>query len=547
VIAILENGEKAEGIVREKTSFSERYANGVFVPATSRYLVSIDADAASKREAMDVQVDGSNIYRDRRNFSKLLLRSFLKGTMQKEQWHGAPWIVKPNLAQEYDIPTEVPQHLNHRAVMAERKNLQAMQKRTEPIDQTTFFNYLASKQRPLEVRPLPGGKGSGKNHRFIQQDIGKYIHKNGEPNLVHYQITPGGTPIPMLPPGEGSPPLSGQQFLPGNHRPMPSHNFQSSQFHPVANAQYLAKDEVLPTPPPPPIKFPCEDTEVPPRKDAQPRPRLRFFSADTPSGEVIEDSAHPGLKQSSVGTLLEIWDSLNVHSEVFILDSFTVDDFAEAMRFMSSEVQCELLDEVHCAVLKQLVDDQGKVQVSLPEFEPSDSEGDGEEEAEEEESVEPSPEPQFRRTTRSSLRKEEAEALKQRTPTPEPAEVHQASGMQGERPWIERLKERDFRDGGWQVILVGLLHQISLMPRKRELCDKILSILAPMDKEPTAETARVQYFAELDVNLRLEALQIITQLAVGSPALRKHLDAMSAEMTELRKKKIEQQRLKKDM
>jgi hypothetical protein len=253
------------------------------------------------------------------------------------------------------------------------------------------------------------------------------------------------------------------------------------------------------------------------------------------------------LKISSVGTLLEIWDSLNVHSEVFILDSFTVDDFAEAMRFGSPDVECELLNEVHCAVLKQLVDDQGKVQVQLPEFDLSDSEDEEDDEEEEEASTEPSPEPQYRRTTRSSLKKEEAAALRLKSPTPEPKEVHQAAAMQGDRPWTDRLKERDFKDGGWQVILVGMLHQTSLTPRKTEMCDKILSILAPMDKEPTAETAKVQYFTALDINLRLEALQIITQLAIGSPALRKHLDDMSAEMTELRKKKIEQQRLKKDL
>ena len=547
VIAVLENGEKADGVVREKVSFNERYQNGVFYPATSRYLISVEGDPSAKREPMDVQVEGENMYRDRRVFSKLLLRSFLKGALQKESWHGAPWTVKPHLAAEYNIPTEIPPHLQQRAIVAERKNVLAMQKGTEPIDQTTFFNYLASKQRPLEVRPPPGGKG-GKNHRFIQQDIGKYLHKNGDPTLVPYQITPDGTPIPMMVQGPDGYLIPVHQLPPGMVIQMPPHGFPPNPFPPPPGAMQPPppqKVEVVPTPPPPPIKFPCEDTEVPPRKDTQPRPSLNFFSEDLPSGDAVEEPAHPGLKISSVGTLLEIWDSLNVHSEVFILDSFTVDDFAEAMRFESVDVDCELLNEVHCAVLKQLVNVEGKIQVSLPDFDPSDS--DDEAEDEEEASAEPTPEPEFRRTTRSSLRKEEAAALKVRTPTPEPTEVHQAAAMQGDRPWKDRLKERDFKEGGWQVILVGLLHQVSLMPRKKDLCDKILSILAPMNMDPTAETAKQQYFTALDVNLRLEALQIITQLAVSSPALRKHLDDMSAEMTELRKKKIEQQRMKKDM
>ena len=549
VIAVLDNGEKADGVVREKTSFNERYAHGVFYPATSRYLVSIEADPSTKREAADVPVEAENLYRDRRVFSKQLLRSFLKGALQKESWHGAPWTVKPPLAVEFGLPMEIPPHLQQRSIVAERKNIQAMQKRTEPIDQTTFFNYLASKQRPLEVRPPPG-KG-GKNHRFIQQDIGKYMHKPGDPGLVHYQITPDGTPVPMMIPGPDGYMIPVHQLPPGMVVAMPPPGFPPHPFAPPPPSngvqQPPPKVEVVPTPPPPPIKFPCEDTEVPPRKNTDPRPSLSFYSEDLPSGESVKEPAHPGLKISSVGTLLEIWDSLNVHSEVFILDSFTVDDFAEAMRFESSDVDCELLNEVHCAVLKQLVNVEGKIQVSLPEFDPSDSENEDDEDEEEEASAEPTPEPEFRRTTRSSLRKEEAAALKARTPTPEPTEVHQAAAMQGDRPWKDRLKGRDFKDGGWQVILIGLLHQVSLMPRKKEMCEKILAILAPMDKDATAETAKQQYFTALDVNLRLEALQIITQLAVSSPALRKHLEDMSSEMTELRKKKIEQQRMKKDM
>jgi hypothetical protein len=558
VIVVLENGEKADGIVREKTSFPARYQNGFHFEATSRYLVSIEADPSTKREAMDVPVEGENIYRDRRVFSKLLLRSFLKGALQKESWHGAPWVVKPHLAAEFNIPMEIPPHQQQHAVMAERKNMQAMQamqkaRPPEPIDQTTFFNYLVQKsqQRPLEVRP-GSGKG-GKNHRFIQTDIGKFLTKNGEPTLVQYQITPGGHHIPMLPFGpDGIAYIpAGQPIPPGMQPlPMPPNGFPPHSFPPPGAVQYPPKVETVqtppPPPPPPPIKFPCEDTEVPPKKDALKRPSFKFYSEDLPSGDLAEEAPHPGLQIASVGTLLEIWDSLNVHSEVFILDSFTVDDFAEAMRFESTEIECELLNEVHCAVLKQLVDDQGKVQVSLPEFDPSDSEDEDDEEEEEEER-EPTPEPEFKRTTRSSLRKEEALALKQKTPTPEPTEVHQAAAMQGDRPWVDRLKARDFKEGGWQVILVGILHQMSLMPRKKDLCDRILSILAPMDKDPAPETARSQYFTELDVNLRLETLQMITQLAVSSPALRKHLEDMSAEMTELRKKKIEQQRMKKDM
>ena len=80
--------------------------------------------------------------------------------------------------------------------------------------------------------------------------------------------------------------------------------------------------------------------------------------------------AHHGIKMESVGLLLETWNTLNVYCEVFQLDSFTFDDFLEAMQLSSDELDCELFVEIHCAVLKTLVnaekDQDGAVQISLP-------------------------------------------------------------------------------------------------------------------------------------------------------------------------------------
>ena len=63
--------------------------------------------------------------------------------------------------------------------------------------------------------------------------------------------------------------------------------------------------------------------------------------------------------------LLEVWNTLNVQCEVYVLDSFTFDDFVDAMRYSSLEPACELLEEVHCAVLKLFIDDDGALK---PEY-----------------------------------------------------------------------------------------------------------------------------------------------------------------------------------
>ncbi|KAF2434508.1 hypothetical protein EJ08DRAFT_657246 [Tothia fuscella] len=540
IAADVDTGEKHEAIVREKISFPERRrADGTIdSPAIHKYIVALlDIEPAERREN-EALVDGDGLYRDRRVFSKVLLRSFLKSSLQKENWHGAPWTVRPKLAKEFNLPTEIPAHLQHEARMAEKKHAAAQKKFDEEQQQNTFPSYMQSKQqqRPLEVRPQKGQK-----HRFIQQDLSRYItpqypqqmhHPHTHMHQVQYDAQGGVGQIQMI-----------QQFAQPT-RAVPAHNFHSSQFQPISGPYSTARMEMVAIPPPPPpVKFPTEDLDVPMRNGAARRPTLRFFSEDTPSGDLQEDSPNAGIKMASVGPLLEIWNTLNVLAEVFILDSFTVDDLAEAMRFSNQEIECELLSEMHCAVLKQIVDEKGDLKTSMPELDESSSDEDEEEEEEDEE--EESPEPVApRRATRSSLAKEEAQKIKERSPTPEQTQIHRAVEMLAERPWVQRLKERDFVNGGWQAILVGILYQLSLDERKKEKCDRILAVLAPMDQDATEEVAKFQYNV-LEPNLRIELLQMIVVLAVDTPAVRGHLETMSQSMTDLRKKKIEEQRLRK--
>jgi len=255
----------------------------------------------------------------------------------------------------------------------------------------------------------------------------------------------------------------------------------------------------------------------------------------------------------SIGPLLESWDTLNVYCEVFKLDSFTFDDFVEAMSFSSEDVECELFVEAHCAALKILVAseaDGGKIQIQLPEMDEEEDEEDSAAEPSPPPTPTPEPEPKPKgRATRSSLAKAEAEALQAepepaREPTPEPSSTHRAAEMQAEMNWIDRLRKRDFKDGGWQIIMVGLFHQLSKNPRQTEACEVLLKELAPLSMEATKETARQQY-AKLDVNLRIQALQILCMLTAETKSIRGYMEQCSDEMTLLRKEKIGWQRHKK--
>jgi hypothetical protein len=330
-------------------------------------------------------------------------------------------------------------------------------------------------------------------------------------------------------------------------QPMQYHNFHNATF------SFVPLQPMQPVPPPPPpIKYPIEDLQIAPRKDgAIVRPALKYFAQDTP----IEVDDNPmkgsGILMKSVGPLLETWDTLNVYCEIFKLDSFTFDDFVEAMQFTSEDVECELFVEIHCAALKLLVNSEaegGKVQIQLPE---SDSDSEEEESINEASAVPtPSPEPEPKpkgRTTRSSLAKVEAELLKAepiRSPTPEIKKLHNAAEMQAEYDWLERLKKRDFKNGGWEIIMVGLLYTLTKFPRYEKTCEELLRNLAPANMDPTPETAKLQY-TSLDVNLRVKALQIVCMLTAETKAIRGFMEECSEQMTSFRKEKIKWQRDRK--
>jgi hypothetical protein len=538
-------GEALEGKIREKIIL------GGGVP---QYTISLHPP--TKYNFEDIQVSGEFLRRDRKNFNKQLLRSFLRDSLTKEAWHGSPWCVKPVLAQKFGLPLQVPQYLQHSAVTEKRKQ-EALQKKA--IQQqlkdanksmgviTDFRQYPGNKKNgqmhipsgPGFMQPVwsskPGGKQ--KQHKFVPAFNGaigqqQFVQYNGSQDLrmSHYAPNANGDMEPVMVTQDGI-----------------LHYPNGTVFQTLTIPMHRKDQEGTP---PPMLKFPTEDLEVPMKYYNVERPTLKNFTDLELAGIEGDDECPTGkYDDTSVGPLLEVWNTLNVHSEVFVLDSFTIDDFTQALRFSSPDIGCELLAEAHCAVLKLFVDESGKLLVDLPQVEDdSDSSEDSEEDDEESSpESEESPEPQpLRRATRGSLRKEEAVALAEaRSPTPNPF-AHRGEEYQAKSPWQERCKEREFAHNMWLGVLAGFLYHLSLKPSMKERCDKILCELLPLDEEPTDETI-IENYRFLNVNLRLQALEIITKMTIGTTVIREQLDRMTQEMTDLRKKRIDQQRARKDL
>ncbi|KKZ67638.1 hypothetical protein EMCG_06698 [[Emmonsia] crescens] len=528
VTVLLTNGSRLQGIVREKARFPELINEDGSIErrASSRYLVKL-----VNRPNEEALLDDEHLVRDRKIFTKQMLRSFIRNTVTRESWTGAPWLVKPHIAKEYRIDTEVPKHLQYgNKVGGKKANVAADKEEDESL-----FGFFYSKQRWPNLKPAV----KGQKPKATVRDLAKAR----EDQYLEYQRALNENP---------------SFAVPGNVAQGGVWQIAEDSANSFRGLSVVIQNGPPPPPPPPPIKYPIEDLDLPPSHDDKQRPSVKFLTdqpSEQPELSSQEDSLLSGcIKMESVGPLLETWNTLNVYCEVLQLDSFTFDDFVQAMQFSSHDFTCELFVEVHCAVLKTLVNDgkdqDGAVQISLPALPDEESEQEESDEEEEEESEEPEREPTPpRRTTRSSYAKAEAENLKQqlesrsRSGTAE-VQIHRAAEMFGEYGWIDRLRKRDFKRGGWELVMVGLLHRLSYRPRLQKSCDEVLAHLAPLDREPTQNTAQEQYVT-LDVNLRVKALQIICMLLLETKAIKNYLEECSNQMTEFRKEKIDYQRARK--
>ncbi|RKF53753.1 putative ddt domain-containing protein [Golovinomyces cichoracearum] len=524
-------GERLAGIVRDKTSFGAKILpDGTLNPPYSRYLVSLD-----DRPNEEAVVDDNHISRDRKIFTKQVLRSFIKNSVTRDSWNGAPWQVKHDLAKQYHIDTKIPPHL-----FFENK----------PIDKKMKMTQVRA---VVEIDSNNGNfqEHSGSNSKLLQRDPGIEVQRNKQNNSHHLikdkndlSLISSQASNHLDAQSTSQPPYISHTFQVygpiSKIEPRPI-NFHNSTFT-FAPQPILLQSLQPPRPPQllPQIKYPIEDLQIRPRKEGFRRPALKFLSQDTPSNNFKPSREGADIQMKSVGLLLETWDTLNVFCEIFVLDSFTFDDFVEAMQIYSEDIECELFVEIHCAALKMLVAseaDGGEILIPLLDME--------EESDEEKETGQPSSistpahghQPELRgRTTRSGLTRTDFIA--------QPRKSHRAAEMLAEVNWIDRLRKRNFKDGGWQLLLIGLLYQLSKIPRYFDVCNALLKELAPLDLDPTPETARKRYL-QLEVNLRIQVLEILCMLIVDTKAVRTYMEECSEQMTSFRKEKIQWQRDRK--
>lgn len=108
LLSLNNNTEHVRGVIREKAKFPMiKGPNGeVQRRAFSRYFVKVHS--IQDRECL---VEDTMVRRDRKAFTKQNLKSFLRHSLQRESYTGAPWLVKEPLAIQYRLPMEIPARL----------------------------------------------------------------------------------------------------------------------------------------------------------------------------------------------------------------------------------------------------------------------------------------------------------------------------------------------------------------------------------------------------------------------------------------------------
>ena len=397
----------------------------------------------------------------------------------------------------------------------------------------TILDFFSPQNQLPRLKPKGGKKQSAQDVAHLQSV-----------QFAEYQRALAGNPdFPRV-----NPPVR-----PGQLTPFPNDHLG----FPIPNGfPIIAAKGQPPLPRPAPPKYPIEDLEIKPERNNSHRPAMRYLSGDVPAFCYPKKAGAEAIQMESVGPLLETWNTLNVYCEVFQLDSFTFDDYIEALQLTTETLQCELLIEIHCAIFKKLVNDvndkNGQVQVSLPFLQQHDSVEDGPT-PETSKLPTPTPEPEKppARSTRSSLAKTEAAELKEadKVSLNSAGETRYHRAAEIERStrgydWKARCRKRDFGEGKWIVVIVGLINQLSGNPRLKPQCDDVLAKLAPLSLEPTPETAISQYMTS-DINVRVKILQMLCTLCLETKAIRNYMEDCNNTMTEYRKDRIEMQRARK--
>lgn len=529
-------------------------------------------------------VDESELTRDRKYFTKVILKTFIKYSVHRESWAGAPWLVKDEYAKMHRIDQTIPIHLLRHKGLPSPEDLKQM--RLEKRERVRQEKIRAKQERAVETKRLKQEARLLK-HEQIDGQKGKPRQKDlksefGQSSNIDAQSLEFGP--------ESSRKIL-QTIFPSRNQNDNSDDFElmtPTRENPSAMTSGSSTPILLEGSPVPNSSTIASLTS---RTDRYPTQEDLTIPLD-----IARAALKPELKlekklgsTSLVSLALETWLFLNMYSDPLVLDTFTFDDYLDVLQYDDPSTECPLLNEIFCSLLCNFVGTEStELLVQFPDppedpvtdYEDDDEESNADDGHESDHSQdENSNQNQPNDTSNdSSTSQQNGKATKPENDDSgllngsgessskrnvdgaqdydesdeEIAPVEESKGdMVGQETnradsyvkfkstkWEERLRRRMFKDGGWQIILIGLLHSVLYVPEWESHINAILDVMAPLDKPATLQTA-LSSFMTLSVELRLKAIQILCEILHSSNLVRNFIDQCLEESTRIRRERLD--------
>lgn len=499
--------QRIKVIIREKAKFNSiTMANGEVRPAYSRCRVEL-----ASTPGQEIAVDESLLIRDRKKFTKVILRTFIKYAVSRESWAGAPWIVKDDYAKMYRIDQQVPLHLQKLA-LEHKKAAEPKPKRNKEEE------ALKRAQEKAEKKALALEKKQARAASVAAAKLATKAALKLEEKTKFSQFS--------------------LEIKTGD---------QSSNQASVEPA---------------PKKIVKEDLDWPYEEDEMRKPPLKSF-------DLI-----PKEDRTLVGRFLEIWSFLNIYHEALLLSQFSFDDFVSVLTCEDSdcslldEIHCSILsvfvgtsstdlqidlpaEESDLKNVSGVSDENDEEPENNEESEENmkddekptaitsakDDEG-GEEDGEEEEDDD-------QEEDEDEIKEDEGDGSENSEDDETSEDDRTNRGDQYEtfqnQDWTERLRKRMYKDGGWQQIIIGFLSHVSYVPEWQSDIKEILDEMASL-KHPLSLGSAYQGYFRLNFVEKVKILSIMVSLLEGSDLVRNFIDKCLDEQTKVRREKTDAQR-----
>ncbi|RLV96564.1 Imitation switch two complex protein 1 [Spathaspora sp. JA1] len=535
---------KQRGIIREKVQYGQSNQ--------TKYLV------VRLNDMQQAIVTNDNISRDRNHFTKWLIKTFIKLTMSRSHKVGAPWVVKDKYAKKYSIPQVYPEDLKHFAD-------------STPTGEILYITEKKNRRRVAVIKQEDATPAS---------TPAPVERKKRQVKTATPTIEP--TPQPVIPFRKKFP----THYLPDKlQRELELEELKETPSFGLSSLQPTKKNIVDDLQ----LKFDLQNSKPLPKSLALPsnsvicNNQLVEKYSTTNQDEIFRLTTN---SITSIQDALQSWIFINIYHKVLKLDTFTFDDFIYCMGWNWQQYEelgrCELLDEIWCGCLSAIVsnelptrkeqrqaEDDGEIfglniQVPAKKGEEQDEEVNGSDTDEEDKVLKiDEPETEDEEENGVVVKKEvviikDDEPEDEEEPEEEEEEVedrdsnyvnsqendgipHNAYICMNYRniPWHERLRKRNFKDGNWQCILLGVLSLVEHVPQYKPIIEQVFIKLAPKSMPATSTTVLDQFYQELDIDLKLQILTILIDLVITSPLVRDYIDDCLEQSSQLRRMRLD--------